>query len=88
MKYYRARPKKRTGLLIATFVHRLETTDSKIIGQFAQPWSRMLMDNVEEWCVENYGTAFEDWAYGYIAGKFTLYFKSKQDAMAFKLRWL
>lgn len=88
MRYYRARPKKGTELLIAEFMHRLETTDSKVIGQFAQPWSRMLLDEVNEWCIETYGKAFEDWAYGYRGGKFTLYFKSKHDAMAFKLRWM
>jgi len=88
MRYYRARPKKGTGLLIVEFVHRLETTDSKIMNQFTKPWSRMLIDEVEEWCTETYGKAFDDWAYGYGANKFTLYFKSKQDAMAFKLRWL
>jgi len=88
MKYYRARPKKGTELLIATFVHRLETTDPRIMNQFTKPWTRMLTDEVEEWCAENYGKTFKDWAYGCSTGKFTLYFKSKQDAMAFKLRWL
>lgn len=85
MKYYRARPKKGTGLLIAIFVHRLET---KVISSFIHPVTHMLVDEVKEWCTENYGTIFKDWAYGYNGRKFTLYFKSKQDAMAFKLRWL
>lgn len=88
MKYYRARPKQGTGLLIATFVHRLVTTDSKIIEQFTTPISHMLIIEVNEWCVETYGKAFKDWAYGCKGSKFTLYFKSRQDAMAFKLRWL
>lgn len=88
MKYYRARPKKGTGLLIATFVHRLETTDSEVIKQFTRPVNRMLTSEVEEWCAENYGEAFKDWAYGCRGRKFTLFFKSKNDAMAFKLRWL
>lgn len=88
MKYYRARPEKGTGLLIATFVHRLETTDFERIKQLTQPISYMMATEVNEWCVENYGIAFKDWAYGCRGSKLTLYFKSKQDAMAFKLRWL
>lgn len=88
MKYIRARVKVNDNRLISRLPHRL-VPDVQHISMIATRnqfnWL-MLNNDVIQWCEENIGKSFHDWAWG-TSGKFVLYFQTKEDAMAFKLRW-
>lgn len=88
MKYFRARPKIiEGGMIVDGLPHRLKMTDANIVDKLTEHNS-WLTNDVLKWCDENYGEIQFDWAFGLRGGTLTLYFMSKEDAMAFKLRWL
>ncbi len=91
MIYKRARPKKhQMNMVISQFVHRLYlTVDESLKLDVIYHYD---ICEAVQWCNETYGKMLKDWAYGTSAhnGKkypMIFYFKSKTDAMAFKLRW-
>jgi len=86
MKYFRARPKLiGGGMIVDELPHRLVTSDVNIINKLAPDW---IVGDVFNWCNDNYGEMLYGWAFGLRGGILTFYFVSKEDAMAFKLRWL
>lgn len=89
MKYVRGRFKPNDTRLITHFPHQMhltETSDQKLITCDRARWKN-LTPEVIEWCNETYGQSFREWAY-YTGGKILkVYFKTKEDALAFKIMW-
>ena len=85
MKYYRARPHKGSTRFIDLFVHRLVFQEE---GKYIGDRSYIICSEIDDWCVANIGGSFREWAYSIRRGDVTMYFKTKEDAFAFKLRWL
>ena len=88
MRYHRARPKQNTGLLVNEFVHRLATIDSVLIARLTDEPIGLLKIKIYDWCCDSFGKEHNDWTYGLRDKYMVMYFKTKEDAMAFKLRWL
>ena len=90
MRYFRARPKKDSNMLVDQFLHRIELTpmDHCVIMPNAKNIIVNLPNEVFNWCADNFGMPFTGWAYGVRREKVTMYFKNKEEAMAFKLRWI
>lgn len=86
MKYIRARPKMMAGMIVDMLPHRLKTSDVNVVSKLTE--RGVLTNNVLKWCNDNYGEILFAWAFGLRGGILTFYFASKEDAMAFKLRWL
>ena len=85
MRYYRARPKTNT-MLVSKFLHRVEISDKEEMKRFRQGYN--IKHEVMEWCRENFGQFPFDW--GVYTGqpkKIVFYFLTKEDALAFKIRW-
>ena len=90
MRYYRARPKKDSNQLIAYLPHRIDLISREEYEKYTSPTHNgVLKPEIIAWCNINFGDAFtiDSWAYGIMTSKVTLYFKTKEDAVAFKLRW-
>jgi len=89
MRYYRAKSRKENRNNADQFVHRIELLD--YICYLKQIPHYKLDKEVENWCEENFGLKHQDWTYiihGFKDKKILICFKSKEDVMAFKLRWL
>jgi len=82
-RYYRARPKN-NNILYSAFKHRIITERPDIILKLLGV-DNILDSKIYKWCFCNYG---REWLYSYKSSKLIFYFKTKEDAMAFKLRWL
>lgn len=90
MRYVRAKPRKnKKQFFVSHFVHRIVLSEDEIDRFFTPRIDKELFN----WCVENFGQAFREWAYStrhYVRSKkknITFYFLTKEDALAFKLRW-
>ena len=87
MRYVRARFEPNSTRFISLFPHQLhlELEDEKLTICGSRLIS--LRSEVIEWCNDTFGVSFQEWAY-YTGGKnLKLYFKTKGDALAFKIMW-
>ena len=86
MKYVRRRFKPHDDRLIARMPHTIQ-----IFGEDRIKFSSLaefVNYQVCEWCNENIGELWKEWAIGTsYKNKVVFFFTSKDKAMAFKLRW-
>ena len=95
MIYKRARPKKhQMSMVISQFVHRLYL-DDEYVYKLKLSFYNPTIGDVSEWCSETFEQIWKDWAIQVYGSQklnskkpaVIYYFKTKEDAMAFKLRW-
>jgi len=72
---------------IDNFKHYIVTNNITILNHMPS-LINPLKSKIYLWCEKNYGEIFEDWTYRVNDSEITFYFKTKEDAMAFRLRWL
>ena len=86
MRYYRARIRnKDSQLIMDQFVHRIEIKHNL---EFYQKGRHNIRLDIRQWCNENIGTFIKQWAVSTShRNKIIFYFKTKEDALAFKMCW-
>lgn len=92
MRYSRGRyNKKCPDLLVNRFLHRIILNDEEsrnmCQGINKRNFYFCLNNEIYEWCHKTYGKYCIEWGFGLKKKTATVYFKTKEDAMAFKLRW-
>jgi len=92
MRYSRGRfNKKCPELVINQFLYRMILTDEECSrmcdGMRKSNFTYCLNKEVYDWCRKTYGKRLIGWSNTTKKEKVVFYFKTKEDALAFKLAW-